>query len=82
MKPTFAWADESLKRLPKNNFMYFLFCLFTLRPRRKMTYKEMFLIISEVNRKSLGQKKANDLAFRRIMDFYKYNHGCLPEGIE
>ena len=77
-KPSFIWADEQLKRLPKNNFMYFLFCLFTFRPRKKMTYKEMFLIISEVNRKTLGKKKADELAFQRIIDFYEYNNGYRP----
>ena len=77
-KPTFVWADEPLKRLPRNNFMYFLFCLLTFRPRRKMTYKEMFLIISEVNRKALGKDKADKLAFQRIIDFYEYNNGYRP----
>ena len=77
-KPVFEWADEPLKKLPKNNFMYFLFCLLTFRPRKKLTYKEMFLIIAEVNRKTLGEEKANKLAFQRIMDFYEYNNGDRP----
>jgi len=76
------WTNERLKKLPKNNFMYFLFCLITLRPIKKMTYKEMYLIISEVNRKTLGQERANKLAFQRIMDFYEYNHGHLPESVK
>lgn len=78
MTPTFEWANEPLKRLPRNNFMYFIFCLVTFRLKRKMTYKEMFLIISEVNRKRLGQEKANKLAFERIMKFYEYNNGYRP----
>lgn len=79
MKPDFTWTDEPLKKLPKNNFMYFLFCLFTFRPKKKMTYKEMYLIISEVNRKTLGQENANKLALQRIMDFYEYNNGYRPQ---
>lgn len=78
MEPVFVWADEPLKKLPKNNFMYFLFCLFTFRPRRKMTYKEMFLVIAEVNRKTIGKEAADKLAFQRIMDFYEYNNGHRP----
>ena len=77
-KPTFVWADEPLKKLPRNNLMYFLFCLLTFRPRKKMAYKEMFLIISEVNRKALGKDKADKLAFQRIIDFYEYNNGYRP----
>lgn len=78
MEPVFLWADEPLKKLPKNNFMYFLFCLLTFRPRRKMTYKEMYLVIAEVNRKILGKEAADKLAFQRIMDFYEYNNGHRP----
>ncbi len=78
MEPNLEWTNERLKRLPKNNFMYFLFCLFTFRLRKRMTYKEMELISSEVNRKILGQEKANKLAFQRIMDFYEYNNGYRP----
>ena len=58
--------------------MYFLFCLITFRPFKKMTYKEMYLIISEVNRKVLGEEKAKKLAFQRIIDFYEYNNGSRP----
>ncbi len=78
MEPVFLWADEPLKKLPKNNFMYFLFCLLTFRLRKKMTYKEMYLIIAEVNRKTLGKEAADKLAFQRIMDFYEYNNGHRP----
>ena len=77
-EPNLEWTNEPLKKLPKNNFMYFLFCLFTFRPRKKMTYKEMYLIIAEVNRKVLGEEKAKKLAFQRIIDFYEYNNGNRP----
>ena len=73
-----SWADERLKKLPKNNFMYFLFCLFTFRPFKKMTYKEMYLIMAEVNRKVLGEEKSKRLAFRKIIDFYEFNNGNRP----
>ena len=43
-----------------------------------MTYKEMYLIIAEVNRKVLGEEKAKKLAFQRIIDFYVYNNGNRP----
>ena len=78
MDKELEWTNERLLRLPKNNFMYFLFCLFTFRPRKKLTYKEMYLIISEVNRKSLGLEKAKQLAFQRIIEFYEYNNGNRP----
>ena len=77
-EPNLEWTNEPLKKLPRNNFMYFLFCLFTFRPRKKMTYKEMYLIIAEVNRKVLGEEKAKKLAFQRIIDFYVYNNGNRP----
>ena len=38
----------------------------------------MYLLISEINRKALGQENSNKLAFKRIMDFYEYNNGNRP----
>ena len=78
MDKSLEWTNEPLKKLPRNNFIYFLFCLFTFRPRKKMTYKEMYLIMAEVNRKTLGEEKAKRLAFQRIIDFYEYNNGNRP----
>lgn len=78
MDQNLKWTEESLKRLPKNNFLYFLLCLLTFRPRRKLTYKEMYLIMVEVNRKALGDEMAKRMAFKRIMDFYQYNNGNRP----
>lgn len=40
-----------------------------------MTYKEMYLVIVETNRKTLGEEAAKKLAFQRIIDFYEYNNG-------
>jgi hypothetical protein len=82
MEPMFAWTNEPLKKLPRNNFFYFLFCLLTFRPRKKMTYKEMYLIISEINRKTLGKREAEKLAFQRIIDFYVFNNGEKPKDIQ
>ena len=78
MDERLQWTNEKLERLPKNNFMYFLFCLLTFRLRKKLSYKEMYLIIAEVNRKTLGDEEAKKLAFKRIIDFYEYNNGNRP----
>ena len=42
----------------------------------------MYLIIAEVNRKVLGKEMADNVAFKRITEFYEHNHGHKPEGIE
>lgn len=76
--PDLAWTAERLPRLPRNNFWYFLMCLLALRPRRRMTYAEMYLLMVETNRKRLGEEKAKRLAFKRITDFYEYNNGDRP----
>jgi hypothetical protein len=76
--PKLEWTNEPLKKLPSNNFLYFLFCLFTFRLRKKLTYKEMYLIMAEVNRKLLGEERAKKFAFEKIIDFYEYNNGNRP----
>ena len=40
-----------------------------------MTYKEMYLLLSEVNRKILGEEKSKEMAFKTIIYYYEYNTG-------
>lgn len=76
MEQDFEWAGEKIEKVPYKNWLYRLFCLITLRKR--MSYKEMYLFLSELNRKADGEEKSKKKAFKRIIDFYEYNNGHRP----
>ena len=76
MDQNLEWTNETLDKVPYKNWLYKVFCLFTFRKR--MTYKEMYLVLSEINRKAIGEEKAKKKAFQRIIEFYEYNNGNRP----
>ena len=43
-----------------------------------MTYKELYLILAEINRKVDGEKTAKKKSFERIIELYEYNNGHRP----
>jgi hypothetical protein len=76
MDERLEWTDEKIDKVPYKNWLYKLFCLLTFRKR--MSYKEMYLILVEINRKIDGEEKSKQAAFKRIMDIYEFNNGHRP----
>ena len=45
-----------------------------------MTYMEMYVLLYGLNKKSLGDKEAKEIAIKRVIDIYKDLHeGKEPE---
>ena len=73
------WMEERIEQLPLNNKIYKFMCLLTFRVKKKFTYKEMYLLLSRLNQKTLGEENAKEFAFNRILETYKFNNGVMPE---
>lgn len=73
----FDWMEESVERIEKNNGFYRFLCFFL---RRKMKYKELYMLLTTVNRKSMGDDKAKQWAFQKVLKTYKFlNNNKLPQ---
>lgn len=71
------WMEESVERIEKNNGFYRFLCFFL---GRKMKYKELYLLLTAVNRKSMGDNKAKQWAFQKVLKTYKFlNNNELPK---
>lgn len=68
------WMNEKIEALPYTNWLYKLMCFISFRPKKKFTYKEMYLILSRMNEKSIGSEEAKTFAMNRIIDTYKFNN--------
>lgn len=73
------WFNEEVKDVPKKKWVYKLLCFFA---RRKLTYKELYLIFIEIN----GGNKAEDSAkpikqkcLNELLNVYRYNENKIPE---
>lgn len=75
------WMDETIDRLENGNWIYKMVCFFLGRRKKKMTYKEMYLLLFGLNKKDLGEEEAKKAALERILKIYKHSHNKLPNGI-
>ena len=78
MEYEFDWMNETIERVPTANWMYKLLCFFTGRRKRKMTYKEMYVFLREMNKES---EDADKLAFKKVIEIYRFQNNNVPMGI-
>ena len=81
MDISFDWMDEKVERTIEGNWLYKFLCFITFRGKKKMTYKELYLVLRTINEKKMGQEQADRLSFKKVIEIYKYNKGTLPLGI-
>ena len=77
----FSWLDEDIDKMKGGGFIL-RFCLFILR-KKKLKYRELYMLLVGINRRKLGEQKAKEMALYRTLKVYKENHNDkLPIGIE
>lgn len=77
------WFDERIPRMEHGNWLYKFICFCTGLGRKKMSYKQYYLMLCHLNEKTLGLEEAKTAALIRVLKLYKYLHdGNLPEGVE
>lgn len=76
------WMNEKVGKINGHRFFYFFVRFFMLKLRRKMTYKELFLLYYGIHRKSLGDGDAKRKALQTILKIYKENNGNYPDDHE
>ena len=74
-----SWIDEDVAEIPYPGWVYRIMCF--LFRKKKMTYKDLFLLIYGLNKKR-GEKQAKEHATNVIINIYKMNNNKLPEGID
>lgn len=77
------WFDEKIPNLTRGNWIYKIACFVTLRWKRKLSYKEYYLMLCEVNRKKMGVEKAKKASIIKVLELYKDLHdGKYPIGYD
>ncbi len=81
MNNDLEWMLEKVPEIKGHSFFYKLVCFCTFRQRRKMNYKDLFVLFYGLHRRKLGERKAKEKALNTILKIYKENNGKLPEGL-
>lgn len=72
------WLNEKVTKIDRHNFFYNFVCFFLFRFRRKLTYKELYLIYYGIHRNKIGEKNAKKKSLQTILKIYKENNGNYP----
>ena len=52
------WLNEKVESLPNGNKLYKIICFLLGKRKKKMNYKEIYLIVQRLNEKRLGKEKS------------------------
>lgn len=74
--------DERVEATPSNNWVYKFFCLMLFRRKKKLTYKELYLILLSLNDKRMDHDKCRTMCLMQILKIYSFNNNRLPENVE
>lgn len=68
------WMDEKVPHIESGNWLYNIICFMTGKRKEKMSYKEIYAFMYELNRKKLGEEDAKTSAIIRVVEIYKHLH--------
>lgn len=75
------WLNEKVIKMPYNNWIYKIICFLMGKRKKKMSYKEIFLILYGLNRKKYGEKESKEMSLYKTVEIYAFNNKRLPKGM-
>lgn len=78
-KKYIAWMNEDVEEIKSIPGVYKVACI--ILGKKKMTYKDLYLIAYGVNKNKLGEEKAKREALNDVIKIYEENNGHLPENV-
>lgn len=74
--------EERMERMPTKNWVYRLICFFLFRPKKKLCFRDFYVITQKVYEKRLGDGFSKKFALCKTLAIYKYQNGKIPDGIK
>lgn len=68
------WFDEKIEYIKGDRFLYKLVCFCLKGPKKRLSYKELYLLLYGLNKHKIGHKNAKIKAVERIIEIYKSHH--------
>ena len=76
------WFDEKIEYLNGDRFLYKLVCFFLGGPKRRLSYKELYILLYYINKKKLGEENAKKRAMNKILKVYSHFHNNELPNVE
>jgi len=68
------WFDEKIEYIKNDRFLYKVICFILGGPRKRLTYKELYLFLFSLNKRRIGERNAKIKAIDKIIEIYKSHH--------
>ncbi len=82
MEDNLKWMEEKVTKINGHKFFYHFVCFCLFRLRRKITYKDLFILYYGIHRSKMGEDNAKKKALQTILKIYKENNGNYPDDNE
>lgn len=78
------WMEERIPFLVKSNWLYQIICFFMGKRKKKLSYKDMYVLLYGLNRNNIkDEKEAKELSMLKVLEIYKSLHNNkLPNGVK
>ncbi len=76
------WFDEKIEYIEGDRFIYKLVCFFLGGFKRRLSYKELYILLYNINKQKLGEENAKRLSMNKILKIYSHFHNNeLPKEV-
>lgn len=78
------WMEERIPFLVKSNWLYQIICFFMGKRKKKLSYKDMYILLYGLNRNNIkNEKEAKELSMLKVLEIYKSLHNNkLPNEVK
>ena len=76
------WFDEKIEYIDGDKFLYKLVCFFLGGFKKRLTYKELYILLYQLNKHKLGEKKYKKKSMQRILKIYSHFHNNEIPNVE
>ena len=66
------WLNEKIEYIEGDRFLYKTICFFLGGPKKRLTYKELYLILYHLNKFKLGENESKRQSMNKIIEIYSF----------
>ena len=74
----YEWFNEPVEHFGKRQWMYNIVCRILRGRNRRLSYKELYLLLYGLNKNALGEEESKKRAMAKIIETYKREHNNNP----
>jgi hypothetical protein len=76
------WFNEKIEYIEGDRFLYKLICFFLGGPKKRLKYKELYILLYYINKGVLGEEESRKKSMNKVLEIYsKLHNNKLPNDV-